>query len=476
MRRLSLYPGDADAGNGLLAAKAGQAGAAAVREDREKRRADFDKHMANGTQALKEKQSALAARMFESALLLLPGEESALKSLTDAKLELSKDESEKKKLAEYQAYLDAGRAALGAGRYADAIREFIAAQRVIPGDGVAGRGQQDAEKQLALLQNAEERKKEFFRLMEKAKEALRSRKYDEAIDNATAAQRVIQEDTAPQQLIDDAKKARADARQEYNRLLTAAQAAVNAKQYQQAQTLYGLALQLLPNDPVALQGQQAVQQLTATAQNAVQNAQAGQQAAYAVLMTLGAQAMQARHFREAARTFTEALRLVPNDPDATQGLADAQRALATIDVARTTDFDRLMALGADAMTKRLYRDAVVAYKDALKLAPDNPLALVGLQQARYLRGLLDGQIAFKEKRFGDAVALLEEALREKPGDPVVREALREAKYARDMNDGLLAMNRKKFNEAIVCFQDALREKPNDPTATSLLNQAKKGKN
>ena len=447
----------------------------------------------------------------------MPGDDAARTALADAKSELLKDDVEKKKLSDYQTFLDAGNAALNAGRYADAIREFIAAQRIIPGDAAAGRGQADAEKQLAAQQNAEDRKKEFTHLMDRAKDALRSRKYDEAIDNATAAQRIMPEEVGPGQLIADAKKAQADARLEFTRLLAAAQAAQNAQQLQLAQQQAALALQLFPNDLAALKLQQDLQLLLAN----LQNVQAGQQAAYAVLMTLGVQEMQARHFRHAALVFAEALRLVPGDPAATQGLADAQRSIAAVDGVRTADFDRLMAIAADAMSRKFYRDAIMAYKEALKAAPDNPAALAGLQKATYTRGMLDGDkamlhkkfgdavvlfkealdavpgdpaakeqlksarsqhalqdgaAAMKEKHFADAVALYEEALKDKPLDPTLKHLLREAKFGQAMSDGLTAMNNKKYNDAVSSFQDALREKPNDPMAVRLLGQARQLKN
>jgi tetratricopeptide (TPR) repeat protein len=514
---LSVYPGDPDAKEGFNLAQKGKLATTAGNTDNDKRKADYAQFMAQGKEAMTAKQYALAGKLFESALVVLPGDDAARTALANAKTELSKDESEKKKLSDYQTFLDAGNAALKAGRYTDAIREFIAAQRILPGDTAAARGQADAEKQLSALQNAEDRKKEFTRLMDKANDSLRDKKYDAAIDNATAAQRVLPDDPSSQRLIDTAKKAKDDARLEFNRLMAAAQVAMNAQQLQQAQQLNALALLLYPTDLAALKLQQDLQLLLAN----LQNVQAGQQAAYAILMTLGIQEMQARHFNHAARAFVEALRLVPGDPAATQGLADAQRNIAAIDVVRNADYDRLMTIGADALSRKLYRDAIVAYKEALKAVPDNPNAQVGLQKATYLRGMTDGEkamlhkkfgdavvlfkealdavpgdgpakeqlrsarfqhavqdgaVAMKEKRFGDAVPLYEEALKEKPLDPTLKELLRQAKFGRAMSDGLTAMQNKKYNDAISSFQDALRERPNDPTAQKLLGQARLMKN
>jgi tetratricopeptide (TPR) repeat protein len=472
--------------------------------DADKRKAAYDKLMDQGKQAMTGKRYADAVGYFESALNLLPGDD-ATQALADARKELAKDDTEKKKLTDYNTFMDAGKAAADAGRYVDAIREFVAAQRIIPGDPAAARAQRDAEQKLAALKDDGKKTTDFNRLMDKAKNALGDKKYDAAIDGATAALRVMPGDAAATQLLADARAAKKQALAD---LSAAAAAARTAQRYDEAQRIYNQALLLSPQDVAILKAQEELRQLLAQ--------QAGQ-ATYNDLMAAGAAAMNAGRFADAVRAFTAALQLVPNDVAAAKGLMDAQRNLDA-QIARQADFDRFMALGDAAMSKKLYNDAIAAYRDALKALPGNPLAEAGLKQAHYARdmtdgdkamgvskyadaityykdalkhvpgdqaaeekltnahyrhGIAEGSSAISAKRYEDAIPFFEEALKAKPKDFTANEQLKLAKYGKAVTDGEAALQAKKYDDAITSFQDALKEKPNDGRATKGLDQARK---
>ena len=419
--------------------------------------------MEQGQQAMTAKKYADAVIFFESALSLMPGGE-ASQALTDARKELDKDKVEKDKLAAYQKFLAAGNAAMTAGRYGDAVREFIAAQGIVPGDAVAVKGQKDAEQKIADTKQQDD----FNKLVDNAKTSLRDKKYGEAVGGALAALRILPGDPGATQLLDDAKKAYDAAVKDYKNLMTAADTARVAKRYEEAQRLLAKAIDVLPGDATALKAQQDLQ-------NLITDTQAGQ-AAYMRYMANGVQAMNANRYADAVAAFTEALRLAPNDGDATKGLADAQTALNAI-LARKADYDRLMTLAAAAMTKKLYHDAVAAYRDALVAAPDDPVAIAGLHQAKYLRGMTEGDKALLAipKRFGDAIRSYEEALKEAPGDKAAIGQLASARYQRGMLDGTAAFVAKKYADAVPLFEEALKEKPNDVNAKIQLHEAKFGR-
>lgn len=326
-----------------------------------------------------------------------------------------------KKQAEYQARMDAGQAAMVAQRYADALREFLAAQRVLPGDAAALKGQRDAEDRLDAIQDKDKRRAAFVGLMDRAKNALAARRFDEAVDAATAALRLSPTDADAKQLQRDAVQARRTARADFDRLLAAADAARNAGRMEEAARLYGQALQLFPDDAAAQRGARAMESLVANAQ--------ALPIAYTRFMDTGALAMRSLQYADAVRAYSEALRLAPNDILAASGLRDAQAALVTVAQA-TLEFDRQMQIGNDALRAKRFADAIAAFQKAQRLFPASLLPVAPLSQARYGKAMADGQAALSARRYADAVRSFEDALKEVPGDLAATTALRQARMLR----------------------------------------------
>jgi predicted Zn finger-like uncharacterized protein len=422
---LKLFPSDADALKGLVAAKAALASASSSREDAEKRRADVVRLVKEGKEAMEAKQFALAVRLFDSARQLAPADTEIIKALTEAQAAADADKDQKQKLVEYQTHMDAGRAALAAQRYPDAIREFQAAQRLIPADVQAGLSLRLAEQRLNVLQAAvqdqQQRFAAFAALLERSGNALRAKHYEDAVRAASEAVQLFPNDPRAKQARDDARKALRAARAQYNQLLTDADAALQARRIDEAGRLYQQAAELFPEDDAAKKGLQQVRAALDLLRDAG--------AAYNRLMATGAAAMQGRRFADAVTAYTEALRLVPNDPLAAQGLRDAQAGAERLARRRLT-LDRQIQAGATALRQKQYAEAIRAFKAALDLDPDNPAALDGLRQARYADAMTEGWRALNAKRRQDAIRFFEDALKEKPGDPQATTALQQAKIVK----------------------------------------------
>jgi tetratricopeptide (TPR) repeat protein len=457
---LKLYPNDPKALDGLVAAKAGQQPGQPVdpkpTDDPDKNKA-YDKVMAEGRQAMAMKQYALACTLFESAAKLKPGDEAATTALVDAKKELDKDTVAKQQLADYQKAMDAGNAALKGMRYADAIREFLAAQRLVPNDPGALRGEQDAKKQLAQ-QDADKKKADFNRQMDKANAALKDKKYDDAIDAVKAALQIMPDDPGAKQLLADATKAQANAKTTFDRLMTDADAARAALRYDDARQLYIQALQIMPLDPRAVQAQQDMERLLASV------VERDRIVGYRRAMKAAAVSVAAKRYDDALVAYTEALQLAPNDLEAAAGVTAMKPIVA--------EFDGFMALGNTAMQKKFYGDAVKAYRDALKVIPDQPLAVAGLKQAHYARGMNSGEKAMNQADYADAITFFKEALEANPGDPAARDQLKNARYRQGIKEGTALFTAKKYTEAIPFLEEALKAKPDDFTAKDMIRQSK----
>ena len=422
---LKLAPADAAALKGLVAAQAALASVTTAKEDAEKRRADVARLLKEGQAAMGDKQFALAVRLFDSARQLAPADTAIIKALAEAQAAADSDKDQKQKLAEYQTHMDAGRAALAAQRYPDAIREFQAAQRLLPADVQAGLSLRLAEQRFNVLQAAlrdrQQRFAAFAALLERAANAGRAKRYEEAVQAANEAVKLFPNDARAKQAQADARKALRAARSQYNQLLTDADAALQAGRIDESLRLYQQAAELFPEDSGAKKGLQEARAAADTLRNAG--------ATYNQLMATGAAALRGRRYADAAAAYTQALQLAPNDPLAAQGLRDA-RAGADRLARQALAFERQLQAGVAALQQKQYADAVLAYTAALALRPDNAAALDGLRQARYAVAMAEGWRALNGKRRLDAIRFFEAALKEKPNDPQALAALQQAKIVK----------------------------------------------
>jgi tetratricopeptide (TPR) repeat protein len=426
---LRLFPEEEGAVTGLAEARAAilaaEKAAARDKEDREKRQAEVARLRQAGQEALAQKKYAEAVRALEGARLLAPDDEAVTAALAEAQAALDKDTAEKKKLAEYQKHMDAGKAALDAGKFEEAVKEFKTAGEVIPGDGDALISQKVAEGQLAAVKDFEKRVAAHKDLMERGQAALQAKHYSEAVSLLTQAQKLFPQDKPTIKALKAARLSLAQGRQQYGDLMEKADEALQALRFEEAHRLYAKALEVLPDDPAAQRGRQA-------AADAIQNIAAGR-AAYVRFMLQGQEAMQTLRFFDAVRNFREALRLVPGDPSALRGLRDAEIALgpaallAPVVTPPLANLAGLLATGKGALDQRKYADAVRAFTEALRIAPDNAQAQAGLHQAKYGQAMADGQAALVAGRAQAAIGFFEAALKEMPGDVAATAGLRQAR-------------------------------------------------
>src|SRR5262249_8986478 len=161
LKALELDPDSTAAKKGLTEAKTALLAAAKLAEDDMKRRAEYNRLLSDGRAALAAKKFADAADAFSAAAQLFPGEPEAEKLLADAKEGILAEKADKDAAARYAAHMEAGRAAMIAMRYTDALREFIAAQKLMPDDAAAKKAREQAEARLDDIQDLQKRKAAF---------------------------------------------------------------------------------------------------------------------------------------------------------------------------------------------------------------------------------------------------------------------------------------------------------------------------
>jgi tetratricopeptide (TPR) repeat protein len=411
---LALFPDDADAKAGLIAANTAATVDGKLIEDADKRKADYARFMDLGKKALAAKEWTDAVRAYESAIQVMPGDEAANKGLGEARTALAAVLDDKAKAAEYQARMDAGREALKTARYPDAAREYLAALRLVPDDAAATKGLQEAERKIADNQDLAKRKADFERLLERAKTSLRNKHFDDAIDSSQAALRLMPNDNDAAAVLAAARQGRTDNKAEYVKLVDKGAVALRSGQYEQAKSIFTEAHRLLPDD--------------ASAKNGLRDAQKAldDQAAFIRAVELANSAYTAQNYNQALGYYNDALLYRPNDAEVLLQLRKLRKLLEK-DVADTVEFDRQMAIGKIAFDRKEFEKAATAFRKAVDLSPGNVLAIDSLHRANYAVDMVAGRDASNAKRYRDAVRFYEDALQENPGDPAATNALEQAK-------------------------------------------------
>lgn len=126
----------ADAVNAYTAALAEKPGDKIAQTELDNASAELDtlfaNHMKDGNQAIKQKKYALALKEFDAALSLKPSDGQALAGRKEAQ-----NASDPARKAAYEMHMKAGQASMNRKKIGDAIAEFEAALREMPGDKAA---------------------------------------------------------------------------------------------------------------------------------------------------------------------------------------------------------------------------------------------------------------------------------------------------------------------------------------------------
>ena len=99
---------------------------------------------------------------------------------------------------------------------------------------------------------------------------------------------------------------------------------------------------------------------------------------YKLAMDAAKAAIMKQNYQGAINSFNEALRILPGDKTAQDGLQAAQAA----EMRRKQDFDRHMSQGKAAATAKKFPEAIRHYEEALKVKPNDPEATAALKRGR----------------------------------------------------------------------------------------------
>ena len=413
-----ILPGESEALKGLATARAALAAAKQGTEEDAKRQAEIDRLVAEAKKATANKQLAQAVRLLESARTIGPTNRVVLDALAAAQLALDADQTQKASLADYRKLMDAAKASLIAERYTDAVRDFQAALRLMPDDLEAQQGVKQAEAKLAGLADQQKRQAAFDAFLDRGRNSHGANRYNDAIAALESALRLIPAEREATRLLRGSQDALKQAKSKNAKLLVLAEDSLRLGRYEEAQTRADEAVKNWPEDTRAEKLLRKADQLVANLRTNL--------VAFRRYMEAGAIAAASRNNAATVTAYTEALRLDPTNTEVKRLLLNANTALAR-DLRGQAEYTRLIEVGSAALDRNNYTDAYKAFRDALKLVPDDADATAGLSKAKYGRSMVDGLQALRLKRKTDAVRFFEAALAEVPDDFQAKSGLQKAK-------------------------------------------------
>ncbi len=387
-----------------------------------KKKQAFDQFMVKARAAMKEYKHAEAVTFYDEALKLFPTDADALKGQAIAL---------KRRQEDYQVAMGAGQKGLKERNYEGAVKSFREALRLMPEDKDAKAGLKTAQDALDALAAAKKKKLDFDGLVAQARAATAAKKHAAAVKLYEEALKLFPEDALALKERNLAKKAAADAavleaeaqkrEKDYAAAILAGNTALTAKRYDDAKKAFTAALAIKPSDKAAQAGLNAIVADVKKKQD------------FDRLMNQAREALAAKKDVEAVNLYQAALNLFPNDPDAKKGHAAAKKAEEASRKYRKENYDLAMGAARDAITKQNYQGAVFSFKEALRIMPGDKPAQDGLaaaQAALFNQWMAAGRKAAQAKKFPDAVKAYTEALKVKPNDPEATAALNRARMGK----------------------------------------------
>jgi tetratricopeptide (TPR) repeat protein len=297
--------------------------------------------------------------------------------------------------------------------------------------------------------------------------ALKGNRFDEARKAFRKASDLMPADKAARDWLLQVDQA------QVKQLLDSGRVALSARKLTEASKAFGEAQKLAPKDPGVIKALGDLEVARA--------AEKAKVTAYQDAIKSGQDALKARRFDDAIKSFQKAEGLLPGDATAANLRKGAEKAKTDY-----TEYSRLVNQGnADLKAKR-YKDAEKNFSDALKYQPGDGVATKGLQQARdgqrpppppnnqaaYDKQMRLGADYQKGKKYAEAVKAYEEALRLIPKDAKATSALRDAKYLYNMTEGQRSYNVGRYNDAVRFFDAALQLFPSSKDAKDWHKKAK----
>lgn len=377
--------------------------------------AEFNRLVAEGNDQFTAKNYNESIAAYESALVIKPGQKEVEKKISDARAALDKIAEEALLNTQYNEAIQLGDEARKSDQLESALTHFQNAKGLKPDEAypidqiaeinkiLEERAQQEAEAKAAEEQRKAEEKRlaeeltQFNALVESGDEFFGQKKYQQAIDQYQEAlkikpdnQHIPKKISESQRLLDE-MRTQQDKEQNYNEAITEGDRKFKGRNYDGAISAFERALEIKPDEIypqdqlAAIQAaileeqrrkeQEAQAEITAQ-QEAEERAKAEEEAKKRLefdrIIKLGDELMKEKEYANAKIRYTEALEVISDDPDGLAKLAEADRLMLEHQNQREINkqYNMLIADADAAFGAELYNDALIKYKEALDVKPN----------------------------------------------------------------------------------------------------------
>ena len=297
----------------------------------------------------------------------------------------------------------------------------------------------------------------------------------------------------------EARKAAEAKQKQYDDLIAKGDGLLASKSYDKAVEAYNGALKVKPNDSGAQAKITLAKKKKAEEEAAVKAAAAAaRDKKFQDAISRGDDMLAAKDYDKAVTAYQEALKVKPGDAGAQAKLDSVAKAREAAKQAELDDkFAGFIKQGDDHLASKSFDKAETAYKEAVKLKPNDPQGkskLDALKKAReaalakekddqFNQALAKGDDQLAKNEFAEARKSFQEALGIKPGDATAEARIKKVDDAekaaanaaqKEKFDGFISqgddfLKQKDFDKARGAYNEALKVIPGDAGAQKKLS-------
>ncbi len=437
--------------------------------------------------------------------------EALKKQIEEKKEELEKEAKEQKKReADFNAYVKAGDGAMKKQDYEKAIGQYNLALEIKPDDKSTQDKLEDAKIRLEELNANAQSDKDFAAKMGEAKDAYGKEDLEKALGLYKEASAIKPDEKLPKDLISEIEGKIAEQQKNekaFNDLVAVGDAAVNSESYDEGISKYEEALKLKSDSGVQAKLDDAKKKKSAKESELA--AEKEKQQKYDNLIAKADTDLSSEKLEEAKRGYEEALVIKPEESKPKDKIAEIEKILKdrAAELAEKekleSDYKRAMDEAKELFNQRDWEKSKSKYEEALKLKVNDSEALNQIdlirkeieketseakENAAYDAFIKEGQALFDQKKYNEAKAEFNNALGIKPSEQTPKDKISEIEklladaskaeeqekaYKDFMTAGNAANDNKEYNTAVEKYKKALEIKPNDADAQGKIDAINK---
>lgn len=416
-------------------------------KDQQKLQEEFAKYMSEGEQAMSASEYSRAVSSFSDALGIMPNDPDAKNKLAEARAKFDEEQAADKKQADFDAAMAAGDGLFQQEKYEEAKAKYQQAQGIKPTDPAPPKKIGEVDKKLAeLAALAEQQRKQkelddnYNAAIAAADKAFQAEDYDLAKLKYNDALALKGEEQYPKDQLnaitaalaalaakEEEERRRRELEAQYQSLISEADIAFKAENYDQASGKYNEALGLMPDEQYPKDQLAAIatklEELAAA--EAAAKAAAEKQAQYDVLVQEGNALFAEKDYERSRSKFQDALGIMPDEQYPKDKIAEiakkleemaAAEAAAQAAAEKQAQYQALMDQAEAEAAAKEYDKAISTFRDAHGILPEEQLPLDRIAEIEDIQAELARQEEMKR------LAEQEEAERRASYDKLIADA------------------------------------------------------